>query len=167
MSPVRDPEGAVEALVVRLREMGQPEPSPGLDLNPELNALGALAGGVAHDFNNLLTGIIGYADLLKTMAEDPKEVRRAAQGVAATSRARNFAPVAVLLATPMLTAPAFEAVGRPRMITEAPVSGLFVMLTVPPPVRSPPSPVPSSTNACCMSSTSRMRMIDLLRELYA
>jgi CheY-like chemotaxis protein len=31
-----------------------------------MEALGTLAGGIAHDFNNLLSGILGYADLIKT-----------------------------------------------------------------------------------------------------
>jgi two-component system cell cycle sensor histidine kinase/response regulator CckA len=31
-----------------------------------MEAMGRLAGGIAHDFNNLLTGILGYANLLKS-----------------------------------------------------------------------------------------------------
>ena len=44
----------------------------------KMEAIGQLAGGIAHDFNNLLTGIIGYADLLQVISEDPAEVNKAA-----------------------------------------------------------------------------------------
>ena len=32
----------------------------------KMEAVGQLAGGIAHDFNNLLTGVVGYANLLKS-----------------------------------------------------------------------------------------------------
>jgi signal transduction histidine kinase len=31
-----------------------------------LESIGTLAGGIAHDFNNILTGILGYADILRS-----------------------------------------------------------------------------------------------------
>jgi PAS domain S-box-containing protein len=45
----------------------------------KMEAIGSLAGGIAHDFNNLLTGILGYADLLKSKAEADSEICRAAE----------------------------------------------------------------------------------------
>ncbi len=45
----------------------------------KMEAIGSLAGGIAHDFNNLLTGILGYANLLKSKAEPGSEVSRAAE----------------------------------------------------------------------------------------
>jgi CheY-like chemotaxis protein len=58
-----------------------------------MEAVGRLAGGVAHDFNNLLTGIIGYADLLRSglpadneLRADAEEVRKAADRAAALTR---------------------------------------------------------------------------------
>lgn len=35
----------------------------------KMHAIGQLAGGIAHDFNNILGGIIGYADLGRTIVE--------------------------------------------------------------------------------------------------
>jgi PAS domain S-box-containing protein len=35
----------------------------------KMESMGTLAGGIAHDFNNLLTGIMGYAQLIKTETE--------------------------------------------------------------------------------------------------
>ncbi len=40
-----------------------------------LAAVGQLAAGIAHDFNNILTGIIGYAELLRTAPDIPKDAR--------------------------------------------------------------------------------------------
>ncbi len=57
----------------------------------KMEAIGQLAGGIAHDFNNLLTGIIGYADLLRSMNEDPEEVDKAADMISgAASRAAQL-----------------------------------------------------------------------------
>ncbi len=40
-----------------------------------LAAVGQLAAGIAHDFNNLLTGIIGFAELLRTDTSLPEPAR--------------------------------------------------------------------------------------------
>jgi signal transduction histidine kinase len=38
----------------------------------KMEAIGTLAGGIAHDFNNVLTPIIGYAEIMRLMAEREK-----------------------------------------------------------------------------------------------
>ena len=43
-------------------------------------SLMVLAGGVAHDFNNLLTGILGNADLMRSVAAGSDQ-RRAAEAI--------------------------------------------------------------------------------------
>jgi PAS domain S-box-containing protein len=56
----------------------------------KLQAVGLLAGNVAHDFNNQLTGLVGYAELLRSKAHDPDAVRRYADGIlTAASRAKS------------------------------------------------------------------------------
>jgi signal transduction histidine kinase len=59
----------------------------------KMEGIGRLAGGVAHDFNNLLTAIIGFTDLivervdpLDPVAEDVREIRKAADHAAALTR---------------------------------------------------------------------------------
>jgi signal transduction histidine kinase len=59
----------------------------------KMEGIGRLAGGVAHDFNNLLTAIIGFTDLiieridpLDPVADDVREIRKAADQAAALTR---------------------------------------------------------------------------------
>ena len=59
----------------------------------KMEGIGRLAGGVAHDFNNLLTAIIGFTDLiierldpLHAVADDVREIRKAADQAAALTR---------------------------------------------------------------------------------
>ena len=77
VSPVHNPEGAVESVVVRLRDAAlAAEMNPQLHLNPNMGALGALAGGVAHDFNNLIGAILSSADHIEMLVEPDSPVRR-------------------------------------------------------------------------------------------
>ncbi len=55
-----------------------------------LAALGQLAAGIAHDFNNLLTGIIGYAEILQTEAEDFETRRRLTVILESANRAAHL-----------------------------------------------------------------------------
>jgi len=45
----------------------------------KMEAIGTLAGGIAHDFNNLLTGILGYANELKTRPSCDGDIREIAR----------------------------------------------------------------------------------------
>ena len=55
----------------------------------QVEALGSLAAAVAHDFNNVLTAIIGYAELVRDMAEaEPAMLANVDRLLAATERAR-------------------------------------------------------------------------------
>lgn len=47
----------------------------------KMEAIGQLAGGIAHDFNNILTGILGYAGLLKIIAQGEGEIVHAAEKI--------------------------------------------------------------------------------------
>jgi len=52
----------------------------------KMEAVGQLAGGIAHDFNNLMTGILCHADLLKSEAQSPEDVREAADLIEGAAR---------------------------------------------------------------------------------
>lgn len=51
----------------------------------KMEAIGKLAGGIAHDFNNLLTGILGFAELLYSRAQDEK-TKHASEVILTTCR---------------------------------------------------------------------------------
>jgi PAS domain S-box-containing protein len=59
--PWREGRGVVSAMLVVLRERGEPL-APGAD---RLQALGRLAGGIVHDFHNALTLLAGQVGLLQ------------------------------------------------------------------------------------------------------
>jgi two-component system, cell cycle sensor histidine kinase and response regulator CckA len=66
VSPVRNIEGIIESLVVRLRDITlEVEKDRHLRQAQKMDALGALAGGMAHDFNNLIGAILNAAELIE------------------------------------------------------------------------------------------------------
>jgi signal transduction histidine kinase len=66
VSPVRNVEGIVESLVVRLRDITlEVEKDRHLRQVQKMDALGALAGGMVHDFNNLICAILSTAELIE------------------------------------------------------------------------------------------------------
>jgi PAS domain S-box-containing protein len=66
VSPVRNGQGVVESLVVRLRDITlEVEKDRHLRQAQKMDALGALAGGMAHDFNNLIGAILSAAELIE------------------------------------------------------------------------------------------------------
>ncbi|MFT4624173.1 MAG: two-component system cell cycle sensor histidine kinase/response regulator CckA [Myxococcota bacterium] len=62
-------EAANQALIREMDERHAAEER--LRIAQKLDAVGRLAGGVAHDFNNLLTVVLGNAELLSTLVENP------------------------------------------------------------------------------------------------
>ncbi|TAL24227.1 MAG: response regulator [Nitrospirae bacterium] len=52
-----------------------------LNSQEKLAAVGQLAAGIAHDFNNILTGIIGFADILRTDYRLPYEEKEMVEAI--------------------------------------------------------------------------------------
>jgi signal transduction histidine kinase len=74
---VRDVEGVVESLVVRLRDITlEVEKDRHLRQIQKMNALGALAGGMAHDFNNLIGAILSAAQLIEMQIEPDSPIQK-------------------------------------------------------------------------------------------
>jgi two-component system cell cycle sensor histidine kinase/response regulator CckA len=94
ISPVREADGALSGLLLRLADIGaEHRLEARLAQGQKLQAIGQLAGGIAHDFNNLLTAIIGGADavLARPTADaetrdDLRHIRLAAERGAALVR---------------------------------------------------------------------------------
>ncbi|MDR3685134.1 MAG: ATP-binding protein [Geothrix sp.] len=77
VAPVRDGEGRVESLVVRLRDITlEAEKDRHLRQIQKMNALGALAGGMAHDFNNLIGAILSAAELIEMQIEPDSPIQK-------------------------------------------------------------------------------------------
>ncbi|HEX7552370.1 MAG TPA: ATP-binding protein [Geothrix sp.] len=77
VSPVRNGEGVVESLVVRLRDITlEVEKDRHLRQAQKMDALGALAGGMAHDFNNLIGAILNAAELIEMQIEPNSPIQR-------------------------------------------------------------------------------------------
>jgi signal transduction histidine kinase len=77
VSPVRNGEGIVESLVVRLRDITlEVEKDRHLRQAQKMDALGALAGGMAHDFNNLIAAILHAAELIEMQIEPDNPIQR-------------------------------------------------------------------------------------------
>jgi signal transduction histidine kinase len=77
VSPVRNGEGIVESLVVRLRDITlEVEKDRHLRQAQKMDALGALAGGMAHDFNNLIGAILHAAELIEMQIEPDSPIQR-------------------------------------------------------------------------------------------
>jgi signal transduction histidine kinase/CheY-like chemotaxis protein len=80
VSPVRDEAGAVAYYVVVEQDVtSEEELEEALRQAQKMEAIGTLAGGIAHDFNNLLTGILGYANLITTVAPPNSELGKMAK----------------------------------------------------------------------------------------
>ena len=55
-----------------------------------LRAAGELSAGVSHNLNNILTGVLGPAQMLQMITEDPDVLREAAVIISSTLRARDL-----------------------------------------------------------------------------
>ena len=55
-----------------------------------LRALGEMSAGVSHNLNNILTSVLGPAQLLERITDDPQVLREARDIVASTRRARDL-----------------------------------------------------------------------------
>jgi signal transduction histidine kinase len=77
VSPVRNGEGIVESVVVRLRDITlEVEKDRHLRQAQKMDALGALAGGMAHDFNNLIGAILHAAELIEMQIGPDSPIQR-------------------------------------------------------------------------------------------
>ncbi|MFW6221117.1 MAG: transporter substrate-binding domain-containing protein [Fibrobacterota bacterium] len=70
-APILDHERRVVGVVLVFHDMTKSyEMEQQLRQAQKMDAIGKLAGGIAHDFNNQLAAMMGYADLMREMAEE-------------------------------------------------------------------------------------------------
>jgi len=83
----------------------------------KLEGLGNIAAGIAHDFNNLLGVILGYADLLRQSAFEPKKFDRGTQAIVKSAE-RGKALVKQLLTFARKTETTFNVVQVNEIVSE-------------------------------------------------
>ncbi|HNX59525.1 MAG TPA: PAS domain S-box protein, partial [Spirochaetota bacterium] len=74
-APIHNDSGDIIGVVIVFRDVTEEKSiRDRLRQSEKMDAVGQLAGGIAHDFNNMLCGILGAAEVLKTMnvADDPE-----------------------------------------------------------------------------------------------
>jgi PAS domain S-box-containing protein len=89
LSPVRDEEERVTAVVLAARDITQRNKTKAvLHYAQKMESLGILAGGVAHDFNNLLVGMMAQTSLaIAKLPADSPAIRHLQKAMEATERA--------------------------------------------------------------------------------
>jgi len=92
MRPVRDPRGAVSAVLAEAVDITERRKSEeALRQAQKMEAVGQLTGGVAHDFNNFLTIIRSATDFLRRRDLPPDRKRRYVDAISDTvDRASNL-----------------------------------------------------------------------------
>lgn len=92
VSPMFDDAGAVNGAVCIVVDVTEREALQArLVESQKMESLGRLAGGIAHDFNNMLGGILGYASLMREIAEPDSDFHRYAESIeGAASRAAEL-----------------------------------------------------------------------------
>jgi len=77
VSPVHDPKGAVEGLVLVLTDVSERRRlRDQLTQAEKMSSLGRMISGVAHELNNPLASIVGYAQLIDPASGDEKLAER-------------------------------------------------------------------------------------------
>ncbi|HQE82104.1 MAG TPA: PAS domain S-box protein [Candidatus Hydrogenedentes bacterium] len=92
VSPMFDDNGGVNGAVCIVVDVTEREALQArLIESQKMESLGRLAGGIAHDFNNILGGILGYASLMREIAQPESDFQRYAQAIeGAASRAAEL-----------------------------------------------------------------------------
>lgn len=116
-SVIEDPEADIRILSIGVDVTDQRAVEIQLRQADKMRAIGQLAGGIAHDFNNQLQIMSGFADLLLTKIEDPRQQRQVQAIIDSCSRSAEL--TAKLLAFSRKAAIRREPIDLHEVINEA------------------------------------------------